>query len=66
MNLNELGFLWYLKSNSNMVNIFLKNLIDTAEDNDLRDVLNEIKTLSTFQEQEAIQLLSKNGFKISM
>lgn len=63
MNVNELGFLWYLKSNSNMVNIFLKNLIDTAEDNDLRNTLNEIKTLSTFQEQEAIQLLSENGFK---
>ncbi|WP_417900412.1 DUF3231 family protein [Bacillus haimaensis] len=65
MNLNELGFLWYLQSSSNMVNIFLEHLIETAEDNDLKGVLNEIKTLSTFQEQEALQILSANGFNVT-
>jgi hypothetical protein len=65
MNLNELGFLWYLQSSSNMVNIFLENLIDTAEDIDLKGVLNEIKTLSTFQEQEALQIFSENGFIVT-
>ncbi|MDM5224972.1 DUF3231 family protein [Cytobacillus sp. NJ13] len=65
MNLNELGFLWYLHSSSNMVNIFLGNLIETAEDTDLKDVLTEIKTLSSFQEQEALQFLSDNGLNIT-
>ncbi|WP_436371838.1 DUF3231 family protein [Cytobacillus sp. BC1816] len=65
MNLNELGFLWYLHSSSNMVNIFLGNLIETAEDTDLKDVLTEIKTLSTFQEQEAWQFLADNGLNIT-
>ncbi|MCM3093015.1 MULTISPECIES: DUF3231 family protein [unclassified Cytobacillus] len=61
MNLTELGFLWYLHSSSNMVNIFLGNLIETAEDPDLKEVLNEIKTLSTFQEKEASKFLADNG-----
>ncbi|MBT2686772.1 DUF3231 family protein [Bacillus sp. ISL-47] len=65
MNLNELGFLWYLHSSSNMVNVFLGNLIETAEDPDLKDVLTEIKTLSTFQEQEALQFLADNGLNIT-
>lgn len=65
MNLNELGFLWYLQSSSNMVNIFLGNLIETAEDIDVKDVLTEIKTLSSFQEQEALQFLSDNGFNVT-
>ncbi|WP_264737775.1 DUF3231 family protein [Cytobacillus firmus] len=65
MNLNELGFLWYLHSSSNMVNIFLGNLIETAEDTDLKNVLTEIKTLSSFQEQEALQFLADNGLSIT-
>ncbi|CAM3845654.1 hypothetical protein GCM10009865_04860 [Aeromicrobium ponti] len=65
MNLNDLGFLWYLHSSSNMVNIFLGNLIETAEDTDLKDALTEIKTLSSFQEQEALQFLSDNGLNIT-
>ncbi|WP_026575673.1 DUF3231 family protein [Bacillus sp. UNC438CL73TsuS30] len=62
MNVNEFGFLWYLQSSSNMVNIFLKNLIDTAEDKDLRGVLDEINSLSTFQEKEATKLLNDSGY----
>jgi hypothetical protein len=65
MNLNDLGFLWYLHSSSNMVNIFLGNLIETAEDTDLKDVLTEIKTLSSFQEQEALQFLADNGLNVT-
>lgn len=65
MNLNELGFLWYLHSSSNMVNIFLGNLMETAEDTDLKDVLTEIKTLSSFQEQEALQFLADNGLHVT-
>ncbi|KKI90578.1 hypothetical protein WQ54_21885 [Bacillus sp. SA1-12] len=62
MNVNELGFLWYLKSSSNLFNFFLEYLVETAEDRDLKNILNEIKTLATFQEQEAKQLLSENGY----
>lgn len=40
---------------------FLGNLIETAEDPDLKEVLNEIKTLSTFQEKEASKFLADNG-----
>ncbi|MBG9586056.1 DUF3231 family protein [Cytobacillus firmus] len=65
MKLNELGFLWYLHSSSNMVNIFLGNLVETAEDPDLKDVLTEIKALSSFQEQEASQFLADNGFNVT-
>ncbi|PWW32362.1 uncharacterized protein DUF3231 [Cytobacillus oceanisediminis] len=65
MNLNDLGFLWYLHSSSNMVNIFLGNLIETAEDTDLKDVLTEIKTLSSFQEQEALHFLADNGLNVT-
>ncbi|MDF2036297.1 DUF3231 family protein [Cytobacillus oceanisediminis] len=65
MNLNELGFLWYLHASSNMVNVFLGNLIETAEDTDLKDVLTEIKALSSFQEQEALQFLSDNGLNVT-
>lgn len=65
MNLNELGFLWYLHSSSNMVNIFLGNLMETAEDPDLKDVLTEIKALSSFQEQEAARCLADNGFNVT-
>lgn len=65
MNLNELGFLWYLHSSSNMVNIFLGNLMETAEDPDLKDVLTEIKALSSFQEQEAARFLADNGFNVT-
>ncbi|MGA5691530.1 DUF3231 family protein [Cytobacillus pseudoceanisediminis] len=65
MNLNELGFLWFLHSSSNMVNIFLGNLMETAEDTDLKDVLTEIKTLSSFQEQEALQFLADNGLNVT-
>jgi Protein of unknown function (DUF3231) len=62
MNVNEFGFLWYLQSSSNMVNIILKNLIDTAEDKDLRSVLDEINSLSTFQEKEATKILNDSGY----
>ena len=62
MNVNEFGFLWYLQSSSNMVNIFLKNLIDTAEDKDLRSVLDEINSLSSFQEKEATKILNDSGY----
>ncbi|USK48061.1 DUF3231 family protein [Bacillus sp. CMF12] len=65
MNLNELGFLWYLHSSSNMVNIFLGNLMETAEDPDLKDVLTEIKALSSFQEQEALQFLVDEGLNVT-
>ena len=65
MNLNELGFLWYLHSSSNMVNIFLGNLMETAEDPDLKDVLTEIKSLSSFQEQEALQFLADDGLNVT-
>ncbi|MCS0791270.1 DUF3231 family protein [Cytobacillus firmus] len=65
MNLNELGFLWFLHSSSNMVNISLGNLMETAEDTDLKDVLTEIKTLSSFQEQEALQFLADNGLNVT-
>jgi spore coat protein CotF len=63
MNVNELGFLWYLQSSSNMINLLLKYLSETSEDTDLRNTLNEIYETSTFQEQEATQLLSEEGYK---
>ncbi|MCU1806417.1 DUF3231 family protein [Cytobacillus firmus] len=63
MNVNELGFLWYLQSSSNMINLLLKYLSKTAEDTDLRNILNEIYEISTYQEQESIQLLSEEGYK---
>ena len=65
MNLNELGFLWFLHSSSNMVNVFLGNLMETAEDADLKNVLTEIKTLSSFQEKEALQFLADNGLNVT-
>ncbi|MCS0671622.1 DUF3231 family protein [Cytobacillus firmus] len=48
-----------------MVNIFLGNLTETAEDPDLKNVLTEIKSLSTFQEQEALQFLADNGLNVT-
>jgi spore coat protein CotF len=63
MNVNELGFLWYLQSSSNMINLLLKYLSETSEDTDLRNIVNEIYEFSTFQEQEATQLLSEEGYK---
>jgi len=63
MNVNELGFLWYLQSSSNMINLLLKYLSETSEDTDLRNILNEIYEISTNQEQEATQLLSEEGYK---
>ncbi|WP_417900457.1 DUF3231 family protein [Bacillus haimaensis] len=63
MNVNELGFLWYLQSSSNMFNLLLKYLSETSEDTDLRNILNEIYEISTYQEQEATQLLSDEGYK---
>ncbi|UNJ81448.1 DUF3231 family protein (plasmid) [Bacillus sp. CMF21] len=63
MNVNELGFLWYLQSSSNMINLLLKYLSETSEDTDLRNILNEIYEISTYQEQEATQLLSEEGYK---
>ncbi|MEC0271311.1 DUF3231 family protein [Paenibacillus anseongense] len=63
MNVNELGFLWNLQKSSNMVNIFLKYLNETAEDRNLKNILSEICEVSTYQEQKAIEILSKNGFR---
>ncbi|WP_232230195.1 DUF3231 family protein [Bacillus sp. J37] len=63
MNVNELGFLWYLKSSSNMMKFLLKYLCDTAEDTNLRNILNEVYEISTYQEHEATQLLSEEGYK---
>lgn len=63
MNVNELGSLWYLQSSSNMINLLLKYLSETSEDPDLRNILNEIYEISTYQEQEATQLLSEEGYK---
>ncbi|MGV3463672.1 MAG: DUF3231 family protein [Heyndrickxia sp.] len=63
MNVNELGFLWYLQSSSNMINLLLKYLSETSEDTDLRNISNEIYEISTYQEQEATQLLSEEGYK---
>ncbi|TDL74910.1 DUF3231 family protein [Peribacillus frigoritolerans] len=63
MNVNELGSLWYLKSSSNMINLLIKYLIETSEDTDLKNILNEMYKISTYQEQEATQLLSEEGYK---
>ncbi|MEH7147228.1 hypothetical protein V7098_20905, partial [Priestia megaterium] len=63
MNVNELGFLWYLQSSSNMINIFLKYLIGTTEDVDVKEILKQINEVSTHQEQTANLILSEKGFK---
>lgn len=63
MNVNELGFLWYLQSSSNMINIFLKYLIGTTEDVDVKEILKQINEISTHQEQTANLILSEKGFK---
>ncbi|MEH7590947.1 hypothetical protein V7247_29845, partial [Priestia megaterium] len=63
MNVNELGFLWYLQSSSNMINIFLKYLIGTTEDVDVKEILKQINEVSTHQEQTANLILSETGFK---
>jgi hypothetical protein len=59
MNVNEQGFLWYLQSSSNMVNVLLKYFQTTVEDDDLKNILKEIYSLSTYQEKEAERFLSE-------
>ncbi|MGG4491243.1 DUF3231 family protein [Metabacillus idriensis] len=63
MNVNELGSLWYLQSSSNMINLLIKYLIETSKDTDLKNILNEMYKISTYQEQEATHLLSEEGYK---
>lgn len=62
MNVNELGFLWYLQSSSNMVNVLLKYYQATAEDEDLKKILKEIFSLSLYQEKEAERFLSETKY----
>lgn len=59
MNVNELGFLWYLQSSSNMVNVLLRYFQATAEDEELKNVLKEILSLSSYQEIEAERFLTE-------
>jgi spore coat protein CotF len=59
MNVNEQGFLWYLQSSSNMVNVLLKYFQSTVEDEDLKNIIKEIYSLSTYQEKEAERFLSE-------